>query len=147
VQHAVAVSEPWLILRVGTRRCALPVSSVIETMRPLPVDAVGQSVDGVRGLSRIRGAFVPVVDAAALFGESHEAGPASRFVTLRVGTRVVALAVDAVIGVREVATAEWRALPPLASAATSAAVQAMTRADAELVLALDAARVIPEDVA
>jgi purine-binding chemotaxis protein CheW len=138
----------WLVMRVGSRKCALPVTCAIETMRPLPIEEVGRRRPGVLGLARVRGISVPVVDVAGLFGLAPAApGAGARFVTIRVGApeRVVALAVDEVVGVRDVPTAAWHALPGLVGAADDTIVQAMARADAELVLALDTARLLPPE--
>ena len=136
--------QSWLIFLAGTRRCALPVHVAIETMRPLPVRALGRQQQGVLGVATIRGSTVPVVDVGSLFGEPGRAH--RRFVTIRVAERVVALAVDEVIGVRRVSA--WEQLPKLFAGSDDKLVAAITRADAELVLALDAARLVPaEDVA
>jgi chemotaxis signal transduction protein len=132
--------ESWVIFVAGTRRCALPVRVAIETMRPLPVRALGREQHGVLGVATIRGTTVPVVDVAALFGDRSTP---RRFVTIRVAERVVALAVDDVVGVRRVAA--WEALPKLFG--DDKLVAAIARTDAELVLALDAARLIPAEVA
>lgn len=120
----------------------MPVHVAIETMRPLPVRAIGREQQGVLGVATIRGITVPVVDVGSLLGESARAP--RRFVTIRVAERVVALAVDDVIGVRRVAA--WEALPKLFG--DEKLIAAIARTDAELVLALDAARLVPaEDAA
>jgi purine-binding chemotaxis protein CheW len=120
---------------------------VIETMRPLPIEEVGRRHHGVLGLTRARGEAVPVVDVAAFFGSSQSTDDVRRrrFVTIRVAQRTVALAVDEVIGVRDVQVNAWEALPSLVAASLDGVVRAMTTADAELVLALDAARMLPPE--
>src|ERR1039458_3558579 len=89
-----------LLCRVHGRRCALPLEHVVETMRPLPIGPLAGAPPGVSGLAVIRGAPVPVVDLSRLFSSDVgyiEVAP-TRFVTVRVGQRVVALAVDRVEG-------------------------------------------------
>lgn len=139
-----AVREPTLVCRVGARTCALPLAAVIETMRPLPVEPVRGSPAFVRGISIIRGAPVPVVDAAGLIGGAAVA-PA-RLVTLRVGERTVALAVDAVLGVQTLDTASLAALPPLLGEAAREVVAAIGMLDAGLLVVLDATRLVPDEV-
>jgi purine-binding chemotaxis protein CheW len=123
--------------------CALPLASVIETMRPLPVDVFAGAPRGVRGVSLIRGEPLPVVELAALLGSSP--GQATRFVTLRVGARRVALAVDEVLGVRALPRALASELPPLLHAADGEVVSALARVDASLVRLLDSARLLSTD--
>jgi purine-binding chemotaxis protein CheW len=133
-----------VVVRVGNRVCALPLATVIETMRPLPVEPVRGAPPFVLGISIIRGAPTPVVDAAALIGASR--GASDRVVTLRAGARVVALVVDAVLGVHTIAVDSLAALPPLLGDAAREVVTAVGTLDAQLLLVLDAARVIPDDV-
>ena len=80
-------------------------------------------------------------DVGSLLGEPGRA--ARRFLTIRVAERVVALAVGEVVGVRRIAA--WEALPKLFG--DEKLVAAIARTDAELVLALDAARLIPAEEA
>ncbi|HEV7559125.1 MAG TPA: chemotaxis protein CheW, partial [Kofleriaceae bacterium] len=121
----------------GDRLCALPIADVEETMRPLPIDAMAAMPAFVLGVSIIRGHATPVVDTAMLVGTT--ARDRSRFVTLRVGARRVALLVDAVVDVRVLPVGD---LPPLV--ATAEAVASLGVLDRELLVVLDAARVIAE---
>jgi purine-binding chemotaxis protein CheW len=127
---------------VGTRLCALPLEQVNETMRPMPLEPWPGAPAGVVGVSIIRGAPVPVVDASALLGgRSTRPG---RFVTLRVDGRVVALAVDAVLGVRAIARESMSDLPPLLRDAHRDGVSSIGALDAQLVVILEAARILPD---
>src|SRR5882724_8841487 len=93
-------SNLTLAIRLGARICAVPVSDVVEIMRPLPIEALSGPLDGVRGLSVIRGEPVPVIDLGTLLGASG-CSVCTRFIAIRVGGRRIALAVDAVLGIRE----------------------------------------------
>jgi purine-binding chemotaxis protein CheW len=138
-----------LLCRVGTRLCGVPLEHVRETMRPLPADPVGGMPDFMLGLSVIRGAPVPVIDACALLsGTAAGAGatPPGRFVTLDVGARTAALAVDEVLGVRGLPPAALADLPPLLSDAGRDVVDAVGILDAELLLILHGARLVPASV-
>ncbi len=125
----------------AARRCALPVTLAIETMRPLPVRTVSSELPGVLGVAVIRGGNVPVIDVGALFGDPG--GAYERFITIDVAGRVIALAVRAVLGVHRVNGASWQALPKLLGASDEKIVAAIARADDDLVLALDAGRLLP----
>jgi purine-binding chemotaxis protein CheW len=135
-----------LIVRSGSRRCALMASDVIETMRPLPTRPVGEAPPFVRGIAVIRGLPVPVVDLARLLGDGEARGNgSSRYVSLRVKERRVALAVDEVIGLRNLDLSAMENLPPLLHEGADGPVAAMGTLDLQLLLLLRAARLIPED--
>jgi purine-binding chemotaxis protein CheW len=134
-------SQLWVVFRVGERRCALPAAAVIEVMRPQPIRTVARPREGILGVATIRGAVVPVVAAGALFGD--EAGAPTRFITLRVADRAVALAVDEVLGVERIAEADLRALPPLLADAGAGAIERIGQLDAALLLVLRAGYLAP----
>ncbi|MDO9015980.1 MAG: chemotaxis protein CheW [Myxococcales bacterium] len=131
-----------LVCTAGGRRCALPVGHVIETMRPLPVELVVGVPDFVAGLALIRGAPTPVVDLGRLLGATA-AAPWGRFVVVAAGGRRVALAVDAVLGVRALDAAALEALPPLVEDAAGP-IAALAALDGELLVVIRGARLVPE---
>lgn len=128
--------------RVGLRRCALPLHVVIETMRPLPIEPVPGAAAGVLGVAIIRGVATAVLDMASLFDQRSVAP--KRFVTVRTGERVVALAVDEVIGVQAIDRDSLRALPPLLGDARTSRIEAIGSADSELLVVLRSARLAPD---
>lgn len=133
-----------LLCRVHLFVCGVPLPSVIETLRPLPREPLSSAPDFVCGVSIIRGVPVPVVDAGLLLGGAP-ARP-TRFVTLRAGARTVALAVDAVIGVRRLDTARAGELPPLLAGVGSTAIQSLGSLDRALLLVLESGRLVPEEL-
>jgi purine-binding chemotaxis protein CheW len=131
-----------LLCRVDARLCALPLESVIETMRPLPVEPVAGAPPFVLGLSIVRGAAAPIVDAERLLG--GRASNPGRFVMLKVGGRTVGLAVEAVAGVRQLGTVTLQEMPPLLRSADAEVVETIGTLDTELLLVLQAMRIAPE---
>jgi purine-binding chemotaxis protein CheW len=140
-----ADSNLTLAIRVGARICAVPISDVTEIMRPLPIEPWNGPPDVVRGLSIIRGAPVPVVDLGMLLGASSNC-LSTRFVAIRVGERRVALAVDAVMGIREFASELRTQMPPLLSDARTEMVEAVGALDTELFMVLKACSIVPETI-
>lgn len=132
----------FLFCRVGDRACALPLVSVVETMRPLPIETVAGLPSFVRGVAIIRGAPTPVVDGAALVG-AESAGKAGRFVTVVSAGRVVALEVSSVSGIGRLSAEALTELPPLFGARDPELLEAVGVVDRELVMALSLARVVP----
>jgi purine-binding chemotaxis protein CheW len=140
---------PSLLFRVRARLCALPLAHVVETMRPLPVEPMLRAPPCVRGLAIIRGSPVAVVDVSRLLGDDSAADhtpPTARFVTVKVGGRAIALAVDEVIGARSLELDSLAELPPLLHDADVDVVSAIGTHDAELLLVLRGARLVSESV-
>lgn len=133
-----------LVVRAGTHRVGLPIAHVRETMRPLPVEPLRDAMPSVLGLSIIRGASVPVVDLGDLLGRSPASGHFGRFVTLVIDGRAVALALDEVVGVVTLGERAFSALPPLLAHAARDVVQALSLADAQLLLVLEATKLVPD---
>lgn len=145
--NAPSPSPSFLLCRSGQRLCALPLGPVRETMRALPLEAVPGMPPFLSGLAVIRGAPVPVLDLARLLGTpAAAAGTLSeaRYVTLELAQRQVALAVDAVLGVRALDGEAYGAVPPLLHGAEAGLLAALGTLDAELLLVLQAARLVPE---
>jgi purine-binding chemotaxis protein CheW len=130
-----------LIMRAGANLCAVPLDNVIEVMRALPISPVASAPGYVRGLCIVRGEATVVVDAGLLIGGN--ATQCKRLVTVRTGERTVALAVTDVVGARSIAIDDFRHLPPLLTEVGNDAIAAIGTADAELLLLLRAARLIP----
>jgi purine-binding chemotaxis protein CheW len=132
-----------LVCRVETRLCALPIGHVVEIMRPLPVEPVVGTPHFVQGLAVVRGAPVPVIDAARLLSGSSTR--AERFVTIMAAGRCIALAVSAVLGVRPLPSDSLVELPPLLHDAGADVIAAIGLLDAELLLVLRSARLLPDE--
>jgi purine-binding chemotaxis protein CheW len=138
------MGQQMLVMMAGGQKLALPMEHVVETMRPLPLTPVATAGPGVLGVSVIRGEPLPVVDLGGLLssqGADERAKP-SRYVSIRVGSRRVALAVDAVIGVRELDATTLHETPPLLRS-SSATVTSLGALDRELIAVLDAGRLLP----
>jgi len=144
--HQSARSTPVLTLRLGHRTCAVPLSYITEVMRPLPVEPLAGAPAGVLGVAVVRGRVTPVVDLESLLGDGTATSTSSaRFVTLRIGDRAVALLVEAVRSIRTLARTELVSLPPLWQGSHPPAVSALGAVDHELLLVLEATRLLPDD--
>lgn len=135
--------EQVLLVRAGGRACGLPIASVGETMRPLPVRSVAGTPPFVRGVAIVRGEPVPVLDLGVLLTGAPEENP-TRFVVVRAGGRHAALAVAAVLGVARLDGATPGALP-LVRDACGGALESLRALDGDLLVVLGAARLVPEE--
>jgi len=138
-----APGQAVLLCQVGPLVCALPLAHVLETMRPLPCEPLLGTAAFVDGVAIIRGAPVPVVDLARLVGSSSDE-PRGRLVVVKVGARRVALAVERVLGVRALETAQLTELPPLLGGASADVVRALGLLDARLLVVLETSKLLPE---
>jgi purine-binding chemotaxis protein CheW len=133
-----------LLCRSNRQSYAIPLENVIEIMRVLPVKAVAGAPAYVRGLSIVRGTPVPVIDVGRLIGDWET--QSGRLVVIKTGARTVALQVDTVIGIRLLDAESFRRLPPLLRNVASNTVDAIGAIDAELLFALRATQLVPENV-
>lgn len=143
---ATAGESLALIVTVGTRTCAIPARYVEETMRPLAIEPMSGTPAFVPGVSVIRGVPTPVVDLRSLLENADNPAPCGRWVTIKDGERRLALAVDSVVGLRELDQTELRELPSLLRAVDADFVEAIGTCDARLLVVLRASRIVPEDL-
>ncbi|XXX81697.1 chemotaxis protein CheW [Sorangium sp. So ce134] len=132
-----------LIVRVRSWVCALPLAAVVETMRALDVRSVPGAPRFVRGLAVVRGAHVPVVDLAALFGVA-DGQRGARLVSVRAGARPLSLEVDEVLCIKELDPAALERTPPLLSRALPECVDSLGSLDGQSLALLETARLLPE---
>jgi len=135
---------PVLLCGSGGSLCALPLSQVGETLRPLPIMQLPDMPACVLGVCTLRGEAVPVIALSALLG-TVLARP-GRFVSLRLDGRSAALAVDEVLGVHALPAAVLDQTPPLLAGGAEAQLASIGVRDAALVVVLRAARIVPEAV-
>ncbi|MDB4993484.1 MAG: chemotaxis protein CheW [Myxococcaceae bacterium] len=144
--HAAPVTPSGnaaLLCRRGALWIALPLALVSETMRPLPLEPMTGMPHFVLGISVIRGEPVPVVDSATLLGAA-DATPraAGRWVVLRVGGRRIALAVEAVEGIRSLIPDLRAPLPSLLRDAGAEVIAQIGVLDAGLLVLLEATKLL-----
>jgi purine-binding chemotaxis protein CheW len=136
--------KPLLSVCAGERRAGIPLTSVREIMRPLPLTSLVGAPHFVLGAALIRGSSVPIVDLGVLLGAVSEARDFGRFVRLELGARSVALAVEQVTGVIEIAPRYLASMPSLLSQAPGELVASLALHDSALYLVLKTARLVTE---
>jgi purine-binding chemotaxis protein CheW len=134
----------WLLCRAGTLLCAIPLEHVIEILRVLPIETVAGAPPYVRGLCIIRGAAVPVVDTGVLIGE--QATKSGRLITIRAGSRTIALAAETVLGIRAIGAETLNELPPLLRDAAGETIAAIGTLDTELLFFLRTTLIVPPEL-
>jgi purine-binding chemotaxis protein CheW len=149
MQHVLSdralIVSPVFVVTAGARACAFPLHHVGETMRPLPIKPVAGTPGFVCGVSVIRGTPTPVVDLKALLENSEHSPSFGRFVTLKLERRQVAIGVDSVVGLMNLELAQLGELPPLLRDASAKLIESFGSLDAQLLLVLRAARIVPDE--
>jgi len=136
----------FLIVRAGENLCALPLPSVVETMRPLPLKSLPDTPFFVRGFSTIRGEPLLVACLLSLLTGTPAESAGRRFVTLRIGGRRLAVSVDEVLGIRSIDPKFLCDLPPLLQVAGHDLISRIGTLDREFLMVLETGRAIPSDV-
>ena len=88
----------------------------------------------------------PVVDLKALLENSENSASYGRFVTLKLNDRRLAIGVDSVVGLRKLDSAQLGELPPLLRDVAADLIESFGTLDAQLLLVLRAARIVPDEV-
>jgi purine-binding chemotaxis protein CheW len=150
--HREESKDRFLLCRIGSRIGALALKDVRETMRPLPIEPLTGMPPFVLGVAIVRGLPAPVVDAGGLLNACASpsrpmiSSSSARFVSLKLGERTVALAVDAVLDIRSLAAGILADIPPLLRVAGAEQMAVIGALDTQLLFVLEAARLIPESV-
>lgn len=131
-----------LVVSARERVCAIRISQLGETMRPLPISTLGGAPAYVLGVALIRGVATPVVDLGAALGESS-APRITRFLTIKNGPRRLALAVDALVGVQHLSAASLRPLPSHLQLSTGEKIEAVGAIGEQLLFVVDPLHLAP----
>lgn len=143
--NEATLEQRVLLVRTQAYLCALRVGDVIETLRSLPIVSFSFGPPFLRGVSVVRGIPVPVVDLAILLGRGG-ADAGHRFVSMRCGARRFCLLVDDVVGVVGMDRMQLEKASPLVSGMVADYVERLGVLDGEVLVALETARLIPEQV-
>ncbi len=128
------------------RSFGLPVESVREVIRPLPVTRIPHAPPSVLGLINLRGQVVPMIDLRGRMGQAGEP-PGGRGVHLILHTDdgPVGLFVDEVGHVLDVAEADFDLPPETLRGAVRQLLKGTYKFKDRLLLALDVERILRLD--
>jgi purine-binding chemotaxis protein CheW len=107
---------PLLIVRAADRLCGVPLTSVVEILRPVAIQELAGLPAYLCGLSVIRGQPTAVVDVSTLLTGISD-GRIGRFLSMRTDGKPFALRVQSVLGIDRVERHTLRGLPELAEPA------------------------------
>lgn len=146
---AVAAAEPsqYLIFSLGAESFAIDILHIKEIIEYGSLTEVPMMPEAVRGVINLRGAVVPVIDLAALFGRARtQAGRRTCTVIVEAGQagqrHDVGVVVDAVNEVIEIAAADIEPAPAFGSGLRTDFIAGMGKLNGRFVIILDIERVL-----
>jgi len=134
-----------LLVRAAEWHAALPIADVVETCRPLPLRPIQGVPAYVRGMTVLRGKSTPVLSLGGLLA-GGDARPGRRLVSLRLPEGVVALEVDEVYGVHDIAESQLDGARPLLGGEALDRVSGTAIIDEKLVAWLETGRLVQSDL-
>jgi len=112
-QPIVEVLEPWIVLSLAGEHYALHVDAVQEIMRVTEITRVPNAPAVVRGVVKLRGRVLPVVDLRLRLGlEAADIDSKRRILVLPARGRLIGVLVDRVAGIERFRPSEIEAVHP-----------------------------------
>lgn len=134
----------FLLVQARMWICAFAAESVIEVMRPLPIEPVRGAPPFVLGVAMIRNSVTPVVALDTLLG-ANESTPPQRFVLVHAGSRRLALAVESIRGVEKLTPSQLESASPLLSEVLPDHAARLGTLDRSVLVILEAGRLMTEE--
>lgn len=134
-----------VLVRLADRHYAIPIDTVREILPFRRPTRLPGAPAHVAGLLNVRGTIVTVLDLGARLGGRAAARPGGAVVLVEHGTKVVGVAVDEVVDVRQLADLEMET--DGAEIAAGGAVRALGRLHGEVVGILDMQDIISQVLA
>ncbi|HZZ79548.1 MAG TPA: chemotaxis protein CheW [Gemmataceae bacterium] len=98
------MAEPKVLLvRLAKDLYAIPIASIEEILPALPIEAMPQSPEYVRGVVFVRGHLIPVLSAAERLGlRDHQSSDDPPVICVRVGKRMVGIEFDEAVDLMDI---------------------------------------------
>jgi purine-binding chemotaxis protein CheW len=141
-----ALSELYVLFRVGAGNYVLPASTVLEMETFTGATPIPGAPPHVAGLVQIRGKVIAVVDLRARFGmPAAELALDNRVVVIDHAGRRVGLLVDSAREVAQLAADAFRPPPEVVAEQARGFVKAVAEVDKRLVMLLDPSHVLTQE--
>jgi purine-binding chemotaxis protein CheW len=152
VQQATSQSNGELLqlvsFVVGTEEFAIPILSVQEINRMMPITRVPQSPPFVEGVINLRGKIIPVMDLRKRFGLARQdATSDARIIVVEVASRVIGFMVDRVNEVLRINADIVEPPPSMVCGIESDYVQGVGKLQDRLLILLSLERLFNSEVA
>ncbi|GAA4703488.1 chemotaxis protein CheW [Brevibacillus fulvus] len=127
-----------ILFRMGNEYYGLPISSVKEIIKPLPITRFPKSPPFVEGVIDLRGHILPIVNLPKMFGlEPLPLNEESRFVDIQMEGLNLGIVVDAVSEVIQIPLKQIEAAPAIVAGVEGKYLNGIARLEDRLILLLD----------
>jgi purine-binding chemotaxis protein CheW len=141
-------ANQYLTFSLAGEEYGVEILRVQEIKGQSAVTPIPNTPEHIKGVMNLRGTIIPVVDLRSKFGMTETASTQFTVViVLRVGTKVMALVVDAVSDVLTVAENEVHATPDFGARVDTRFISGLAKAGEKLVMLLDVDTLLGGDVA
>lgn len=146
VAHASQeASTTYLSFILAQEAYGVEVGCVREIRHYQTPTRIANTPEFVKGVIHLHGAIVPVMDLRIRFQcPQAEYGPFTVMVVLQLGERMVALVVDSVAEVAEIAASAIQPVPDMQSVIHSSCFTGLAQQNQQLLILLDAERLVAE---
>jgi len=127
-----------ILFKMGDEYYGLPIASVKEIIKPLPITRFPKSPPFVEGIINLRGGILPIVNLRKLFGlEPLPVTDESRFIDIHLSGLKIGIVVDGVSEVVRISNNQIEAAPPIICGVDGKYLTGIARLEERLVLLLD----------
>jgi purine-binding chemotaxis protein CheW len=100
-------TDQILIFTLDELSYALPLNAVIKVIHAIEIRHLPKAPEIITGIINVKGQVIPVADIRKRFGlVAHEIDPNDRLIIADTGKRQIAVLVDTVMGIRELAAGQ-----------------------------------------
>ena len=140
------MDSKYLLFNGDLTRFALPITSVLEILRPLPIESMPNAPAFVAGVMIVRGQPIPVIELGLLM-RNHPLETIKRLIVIQLAEhRRAGLLVSDVFGLRDGAELALDSTPALASGFEAGVIQSLGQLDSTLLAVLELGLILPDSV-
>ena len=127
-----------ILFKMGDEFYGLPIDSVKEIIKPLPITRFPKSPPFVEGIINLRGTILPIVNLRKMFGlPPMPLTEESRFIDIHLVGLKIGIVVDGVSEVVRISNRQIEVAPPIICGVEGKYLKGIARMENRLVLLLD----------
>jgi len=135
-----------IIFNLGNQTCGIDINNILEIIRPEIITAVPGSPDFVKGIIKLRGRVIPVIDLPArLGGGSSLLMETTRIIIGEAGSATAGMIVDSVSEVFRFSTEQIKPPPDIITSKATSCLEGIVLVDERLIILLDLNRLLHEE--
>jgi purine-binding chemotaxis protein CheW len=130
------ITDQIVVFTLDEQLYALPLPAVVRVIHAIEIRSLPKAPEIISGIINIKGQIIPVADIRKRFGlTAHEIEPDDRLIIADTGKREVAILVDTVTGIRDLAS--WQQKKAGEALPFAEYLKGVAKIDDELILIYD----------